>query len=98
MSSVPEAESNNLDSLIDFESWVKACKLIFDHPKNSLKSYIQTAPFANLSKNQKDKLRSVDFFNSWIRDFQWILNEPLSSSACTYVLTDNGSLRKLTLV
>ena len=72
--------------------------MYFSLDRRTLKSYLQWYPFAKLSDNDLDKIRSQEFFNNFIKTPGFLSFQEMRVCSKHYILKGDGSFRKATLI
>lgn len=83
---------------ISYETWKEICEMYFDIPQGSLKAYLQWFPFTKLSEDDKEKIKSNDFFDRYIDSGGFVIFPEVMRRSENFVQKEDGSFRNASLV
>lgn len=83
---------------ISYETWKEICEMYFDIPQGSLKAYLQWFPFTKLSEDDKEKIKSNDFFDRYIDSGGFVMFSEVMRRSENFVQKEDGSFRNASLV
>lgn len=83
---------------MEYETWINVCEGIFNQSNNSLKQYLQLYPFAILSNEQKDYIKSEEFFFKFVKNGALFKNKLVFDFPKHYIQKSNSSFRNSKLV
>lgn len=81
---------------IAHQTWIKIVDMYFDESIYKLKGYLQWYPFS--ASTMQEKLKSSDFFNTYIDNGYFWLNRSISDVQNNYMQKSDGSYRQSQLI
>lgn len=83
---------------ITYEAWKSVCDMYFSQKTGLLKAYLQWFPFSKLSKNDKEKISSQEYFEKYIQSGAYVLFIQSMLRTDNYLQKGDGSFRTSTLI
>ena len=83
---------------ISYDTWKNICNMYFSLNTGSLKSYLQWYPFTKLTKQDKDKIKSEDFYNKYIKTSNFIFFPFVMHQSENFLQKSDGSFRDSSLI
>ena len=83
---------------ITYDTWKTICKMYFSLEKNTLKSYLQWFPFSKLSVDDKDEIRSKNFFEKYVATGGFVFFPEIMLCSENYIQKADGSFRNSALI
>lgn len=83
---------------ISYDTWKNVCNMYFSLNTGSLKSYLQWYPFTKLTKQDKDKIKSEDFYNKYIKTSNFIFFPFVMHQSENFLQKGDGSFRDSSLI
>ena len=83
---------------IEYEAWKNVCSAYFELNENTKKSYLQFFPLTKISKKEEENLKSESFFNNYIKDLTFVIDEECFFRTNNFLQKGDGSFRDSSLV
>ena len=83
---------------IEYEAWKNVCSAYFELNENTKKSYLQFFPLTKISKTEEENLKSESFFNNYIKDLTFVIDEECFFRTNNFLQKGDGSFRDSSLV
>ena len=83
---------------ITYETWSQICQMYLYIPANSQKHHLQLFPFTKLKKEEKEYIKSEDFFNLYIKNGSFLLKKENHIVTDDFILKSDNSFRHATLL
>lgn len=90
---------NNSIFGITYDTWNTVCNMYFcDDCAHRFKYYLQWYPFSKLSKHDMDFIKSREFYDNYIKNFDCVFYKTEMFCSHNYMLKEDGSFRNCTLI
>ena len=83
---------------ITYETWSQICQMYLYISANSQKNHLQLFPFSRLSKEEKELVKSEDFYNLYIKNGSFLLKKENHIVTDDFILKSDNSFRYATLL
>lgn len=83
---------------MEYNTWNNVCEGIFKQSNQTLNKYLQLYPFSILSTEEKEEIKSEEFFNKYIKNGALFRNKLVFDFPRHYIQKSNSSFRNVKLV
>lgn len=83
---------------MEYSTWNNVCEGIFKQSNQTLNKYLQLYPFSILSNEEKEMIKSEEFFSKYIKNGALFRNELVFNFPRHYIQKNNSSFRNSKLV
>lgn len=83
---------------ISYETWSQICQMYLYISAKSQKTHLQLFPFTRLTKEEKEYIKSEDFFNLYIKNGTFLLKKDNHIVTDDFILKSDNSFRHATLL
>jgi|SRR5699024_8818290 len=83
---------------MEYDTWNNVCEGIFKQSKQSLNKYLQLYPFSILTDDEKELIKSEEFFYKFINNGALFKNKLVFDFPRHYIQKNNSSFRNSKLV
>lgn len=83
---------------IEYETWKGTCEMYFSLKRGSLKSFLQWFPFTKLTDEEKEVLKSENFYKKYIKTGLIIFFPSVMQQLENFIQKSDGSFRDSSLV
>lgn len=83
---------------MEYGTWNNVCEGIFNQSKQSLNKYLQLYPFSILTSDEKEQIKSKEFFYKFINNGAFFKNKLVFDFTRHYIQKSNSSFRNSKLI
>ena len=83
---------------ITYEIWADICEMYFSVKLGSLKSNLQWFPFTKISNEDREKIKSKEFYDAYIKTGSFVLLPSVMFQSENFIQKSDGSFRDASLI